>query len=313
MNPFNYLHLPNAEVDIRGSCIGIYSQHNTKTGNSTFVVFSLLDVRWPKVVEEPQVRIAEAIKHSHETGQLKSPYFPHLVYLTSVVRWWTNAMNSVKDQLIAYDSTCFYSTLNRALHSIAAHLHRYRPELNSLEATIRDIDRQLTEMRHVHESTDDANRRLIHGLAQTASQARATNDFGQELEKKLSNILALLFNRMQISNTQAMNVVLHAIQADTQTSQRLSEEMKKDSLSMKTIAVVTMFFLPGATFAALFSMPFLDNDPWLSSVSRIWLWFAFTVPTTTLTFLFYWYYKRRGRKQAVEQKRQEQQKTDDVV
>lgn len=43
---------------------------------------------------------------------------------------------------------------------------------------------------------------------------------------------------MQIANTQAMNVVLQAIQADTQTSQRLSEEMKKDSLSMKTVRLI---------------------------------------------------------------------------
>lgn len=75
-----------------------------------------------------------------------------------------------------------------------------------------------------------------------------------------------LFNRMQISNTRALNVVLQAIQTDTETSQRLTEETRKDSLSMKTvlepltitiinylflfqIAVVTMFFLPGATIA----------------------------------------------------------------
>ena len=75
---------------------------------------------------------------------------------------------------------------------MAAHLQRYRSELNSLEVTIADIDRQLTEMRHFHDSTDDANRQLIHGLNQTASQVRATNDFGQELEKKLNNILALV-------------------------------------------------------------------------------------------------------------------------
>lgn len=107
MNPFNYLHLPDAEVDIRGSCIAIYSKHNTETGNSIFVIFSLLDGRWAKVVEEPQVRVGEAINYSTKTGQLKSPYFPHLVYLTSVSRWWTNAMSSVNDQLISYVSTNF--------------------------------------------------------------------------------------------------------------------------------------------------------------------------------------------------------------
>jgi chromosome segregation ATPase len=90
------------------------------------------------------------------------------------------------------DSTNFYATLNRALHSIAAHLHRYRSELNSLEAVIVDIGCQLTELRHLHESTEDSNRQIAHGLDQTASQVKATNDFCQELEKKLSNILALV-------------------------------------------------------------------------------------------------------------------------
>ncbi|PVH92281.1 hypothetical protein DM02DRAFT_663083 [Periconia macrospinosa] len=204
------------------------------------------------------------------------------------------------------DSTNFYANSNRALYSIASHLHRYRSELNSLEATITNKSHQLTEMRHIHESTDDANRRIVHELDQTGSQVKATNDFSQELEKKLSNILAWLFNRMQIAKTQAMNVVLRAIQTDTQTSQRLSEEMQKDSLSMKMIAVVTMFFLPGATFAGLLSMPFLAGSAWVSSISRIWLWFVFTIPTTTFFFLFYWYYKRQGEKRTVEKKKQEE-------
>ena len=90
------------------------------------------------------------------------------------------------------DSTNFYAKLNRALHSIAAHLHRYRSELNSLEATITSVSQQLTELHHIHESTNDANRRLVHGFDQTASQVRSTNDFCQELEKKLGNILALV-------------------------------------------------------------------------------------------------------------------------
>jgi hypothetical protein len=102
MDPFNYLHLPDAEVDIRGSCIAIHASHEILTGHATFNIFNLLDGRWPKVVEEPQIRIAEAVNHSAEAGRTLSPYFVHLVYFTSISRWWTNAMSSVNDQLIAY-------------------------------------------------------------------------------------------------------------------------------------------------------------------------------------------------------------------
>jgi hypothetical protein len=90
-----------------------------------------------------------------------------------------------------------------------------------------------------------------------------------------------------------------------------------------------MFFLPGATIAvrfsssifslcsidvqqALFSMPFMSGSTWLSSVSRIWLWFAFTVPTTSLVFLFYWYYKRQGKKRAAERKHEAKFETEDA-
>jgi hypothetical protein len=59
-----------------------------------------------------------------------------------------------------------------------------------------------------------------------------------------------------IANSAAMQEILKATQADTRASQamavrsqELTEEMKKDSLSMKTIAILTMFFLPGTSFA----------------------------------------------------------------
>jgi hypothetical protein len=217
MNPYHYVHLPDMDVDVRGFCIALYTNHDSTTGNSNFVVFNFAQGRWAKVVEEPQKRVAAAIAHSAKNGQKLSPYFLHLVYLTSVSRWWTNVMSSVYDQLIAYvrehadiatnianseqeeslqeqldsdnESTHFYAKLDRALHCIAAHLQRYRSELNSLEATIADIF-QLAQKKHG--ASDTGERRVTLGLAQTASQVKATSDFGQELEKKLSNILALV-------------------------------------------------------------------------------------------------------------------------
>jgi len=59
-----------------------------------------------------------------------------------------------------------------------------------------------------------------------------------------------------VLNTTAMQEILKATQQETKMSRamaikahELTEEMKKDSLSMKTIAILTMFFLPGTSFA----------------------------------------------------------------
>ena len=105
MNPFNYLHLPDAEVDIRGSCIAVSFSLDMEFSSFTTIAFNMMHGGWPKVVEEPQKRIAETIQNWLGSAQcLNSGCFVHFIYLTSAARWWTNALHSVNEQLIAYVS-----------------------------------------------------------------------------------------------------------------------------------------------------------------------------------------------------------------
>ena len=63
-------------------------------------------------------------------------------------------------------------------------------------------------------------------------------------------------------------------------SRALAEATKRDGSSMKTIAVLTIAFLPATFFAALFSMPSLGwDDP-----HKFALYFAFTIPVTVAIF-----------------------------
>lgn len=70
----------------------------------------------------------------------------------------------------------------------------------------------------------------------------------------------------------------------------------RDASSMKTLAVVTMFFLPGSFIAALFSTPcfdwdIVDPDNWSSigvaSTPQFNLYWAITIPMTVVTFVLY--------------------------
>jgi hypothetical protein len=54
---------------------------------------------------------------------------------------------------------------------------------------------------------------------------------------------------------------------------------------MKTIAIMTMLFLPGTFYAALFSIPSLDWKKPEVIQTKFWLYWAFTIPTTALVFL----------------------------
>jgi len=102
MDPFHYLHLENERLDIRGSQIGIIFQCDASKGAATLLAISLQDGRWSKIVEEPQRRIKETLEHLGTTACEEDPFFALLVYLTSVVRWWRNALDSFNNQLIAH-------------------------------------------------------------------------------------------------------------------------------------------------------------------------------------------------------------------
>jgi hypothetical protein len=56
---------------------------------------------------------------------------------------------------------------------------------------------------------------------------------------------------------------------------------------MKTIAVMTMAFLPATFFAALFAVPTLDWDSDTVIKNNHWVYWAFTVPATLLVFLIW--------------------------
>ena len=102
MNPFYYLHLADLELDIRGNQIAIFCRYSSDGRLMTSVVVNFMDGRWSKSVLEPKRRIKEGWEVPHCSDKESDPFHLHLVYFTSALRWWTNALGSVNDQLIAY-------------------------------------------------------------------------------------------------------------------------------------------------------------------------------------------------------------------
>jgi Mg2+ and Co2+ transporter CorA len=68
-------------------------------------------------------------------------------------------------------------------------------------------------------------------------------------------------------------------------SQRLATKTMEDSSAMKTIAVMTMLFLPGTFFAALFALPQLQWTESKVIQKSFWIYWAFTIPVTALVFV----------------------------
>ncbi|OCK94767.1 uncharacterized protein K441DRAFT_659662 [Cenococcum geophilum 1.58] len=309
MNPLNYLHLSKHEVDVRGSQIAIYFRYNRDTDKSSTIVFNFQDGRWKRVVEEPILRIKETLEGDCRDCSARDPFYTQAVFLTSVLRWWNNALNSFNDQLIAYEETLLVkrqqeiesfsqlnSETNRALHCMTAHLQRYGSELALLADVVQDIKKYNTNFHHKFVDSglrSAASFDLVsRSLEQITTQLSSITRFRDELQLKTDNVMALLVDNAQVTNdrllvenSKAMQAILKATQAEAEQSriitvqsqqlteemnkilqatqeeakmtrhmarqtQRLSEQMMKDSVSMKTIALLTAFFLPGTSFAA---------------------------------------------------------------
>lgn len=92
---------------------------------------------------------------------------------------------------------------------------------------------------------------------------------------------------------------------DVKANLDLAESQHRDSLSMKTLAIVTMVFLPGSFISALFSTSMFDwdsVDPTSNSIGvktmpQFGLYWAITIPLTFVTFLLYFFWLRMMKQQ----------------
>ena len=92
--------------------------------------------------------------------------------------------------------------VNRALHSIAAHLHRYGSELSAAAEILNDIQEHhdsYVQQRQQQQGEDEEQgriqqncRRVSRCLRQICSHMQQVRVLLQELEVKLKNILALV-------------------------------------------------------------------------------------------------------------------------
>ncbi|KAL8787043.1 MAG: hypothetical protein Q9195_007948 [Heterodermia aff. obscurata] len=265
MNPSHYLHLPDQKVDIRGSQIALHFRY-TNRGQVIILAVNFIDGRWPRIVQEPEKNIKEILQNDLQGGIIADPFFIQHVYLISIMRWWTNALNSIHEQLVAYEvrlqddqqevqnsSLPPYQEISRALHAIAAHLHRYTSELTSIEDTKVAIIKlhQSNLLNTDTQISGPSFGRVEDGFDNIGAQLKVAKDSVLEFEKKVQNILALLFSRIQLSNDRimvtnglAMQDIMKATQLEAKISQemakktqKLSESMRQDSLSMKTVSI----------------------------------------------------------------------------
>lgn len=100
----------------------------------------------------------------------------------------------------------------------------------------------------------------------------------QSLQKRMANIINLSFNLV---------------------TQQDSRVVQRDSSVMKTIAIVTLFFLPSSTIATIFGTQFFnfgdsgDGEPKFMVSGYFWVFWLVSICTTGAVFVVWWFYYRR--------------------
>ena len=125
-----------------------------------------------------------------------------------------------------------------------------------------------------HESDLISMRRATLLLDPTIETSQVYIQFLQERSKTQ---LTVLFNLIAQRDANA-NIEL------AKASRTVALASQHDSESMKTIAVMTMVFLPGTFLATLFDTPFLQWDGSRFIQSGFWMFWVITIPTTALVF-----------------------------
>ncbi|KAI3320423.1 hypothetical protein HD806DRAFT_506326 [Xylariaceae sp. AK1471] len=163
-----------------------------------------------------------------------------------------------------------------------AHMNRMVEVARSMAVTLENSSiwrRQESKILEEYDRCAISHSEAAPGIKQDIEMIRLTITTLDETAKALST---LIFSVLAREDTRLSNQL--AI-----SSMELAEAAKRDSSAMKTIAVMTMVFLPATFFAALFAVPSLRWDQDSIITEKFWIYWAFTLPATLLVFGI-WYF-----------------------
>ncbi|KAF2628863.1 hypothetical protein BU25DRAFT_409878 [Macroventuria anomochaeta] len=219
------------------------------------------------------------------------PYSLHIPLVEAVVAMQDSSVWSVRDivrsveknrSLPARGSQGFLMMHEAARHAIHS-FETLSVTVESVEAMQKQILYLASKSKPASGAESEASLRLCKHMEFQAMMLRNLLLRSQSNKERLQNEIALAYNMIA--------------QRDSQVMTRLGEAARLDSGAMRTIAVVTMAFLPPTFLSAIFSMSFFNYTPAEDSTGwsvsgKIWVYWACAVPLTCLT-LAIWHWRQR--------------------
>jgi Mg2+ and Co2+ transporter CorA len=231
-----------------------------------------------------------------DPGRLHDPFWVYTLILEDVARLDEITIWDIRDHVreVEKDPSVLQSGQKpqpdyRRLHDIARHAIHVT---ETLEVTVQNIEQivkqhELFVSSRTHSQTETNHQEVSRRLAFFKSYIDSQRQRSISNEKRLQNEIQLAFN-VVAQHDAGTTVEMSRTQVEmSRTTVEISRAARSDSATMKTLAFVTLTFLPPTFICALFSMSFFhydDSTGW--AVSRqIWIYWAIAVPTTIATAL----------------------------
>ena len=209
----------------------------------------------------------------------------------------------------AQDTKFLLQTLHSLSREMIAGENVNRRDLACVNGMLRDLDRVRSlvyTIKDAHPFDEQSHQRLVDGFL-------CLKTFCEDREQRLGNRLRRVENLIGLvsflANAGSIIVLIDyktynlMANRDSVTSQTIATEStsiahgaRQDSYAMKTIAVLTMFFLPATFISSLLGTNLLALDtsvkgnPELVVSELWWIYLVSAVPLTLFTLLVWWLY-----------------------
>ncbi|KAJ6044428.1 hypothetical protein N7460_005783 [Penicillium canescens] len=229
-----------------------------------------------------QGRCLRALMHP-DPSLLSDPFWAHPYLMEQIARAQEPSVWAIRDHVRALETERKPEGRPqpdyRRLHDIARHAIHVN---ETLDATMQSLEYLMTEHEYYknlsHENATSASEDIHRRLRFFQSFIANLRSRSISNEKRLQNEIQLAFNTVA--------------QHDSSITLEISRATQLDSATMKTIAFVTLTFLPPTFICAIFSMSFFNYGPdtgWNMS-SNFWIYWVFAIPTTVFTTVLWTYW-----------------------
>ncbi|RGP81740.1 hypothetical protein FLONG3_125 [Fusarium longipes] len=238
-----------------------------------------------------------------------------MLYLRNQLVSWITCLEALNEHVKRLNRTIFRDT-----YVCCQNRYNLNKKLSDIEGSSTDSDADWDDSFNessLANSTDDERIRKPYGNkidsmelqssdCPKVSSPRFYKDYmrrtGSKMRGRLREVMKDYNEKIRECTTGVEGMVMATQWAQGETNVEIALATNQDSRHMRSIALVTMIFLPGTFFASVFSMGFFewDADSGTVSVSKsFWIYAVLALVCTALTVAAWWYlgvYRHKRRK-----------------